>query len=56
MSAQEKGELQREFLELHRKLGDSSLKYEIRCQMEKRKEEVIKEYFTKFGKHISEEL
>ncbi len=56
MSAQEKGELHKEFLELHTKLGDSSLKYEIRCQMEKRKEEVIKEYFTKFGKHISEEL
>ncbi len=56
MSVQEKGELHREFLELHTKLGNSSLKYEIRCQMEKRKEEVIKEYFTKFGKHISEEL
>ena len=56
MSAQEKTKLQEEFLELHTKLGDSSLKYEIRCQMEKRKEEVIKEYFTKFGKHISGEL
>ncbi len=56
MSEQEKGELQREFLEIHTKLGDSSLKYEIRCQMEKRKEEIIKEYFIKFGKHISGEL
>jgi len=56
MSTQEKGELQRKFLELHTKLGDSSLKYEIRCEMEKRKEEVIKEYFTKFGKHISGDL
>ncbi len=35
MSEQEKAELQREFLEIHTKLGDSSLKYEIRCQMEK---------------------
>ena len=56
MSAKEKGELQKEFLDLHSKLGDSSIKYEIRCQMEKRKEDITKEYFTKFGKHISEEL
>ncbi len=56
MSVKEKGELLREFLEIHRKLGDSSVKFEIRCQMEKRKDEVTKEYFTKFGKHISDEL
>ena len=56
MTSQEKNELQREFLDLHTKLGDSSIKYEIRCQMEKRKDEITKEYFTKFGKHISDEL
>ena len=56
MSEKEKGDLQREFLELHTKLGDSSIKYEIRIKMEKRKEEITKEYFTKFGKHISADL
>ena len=56
MSIQVKEELRDEFLEIHRKLGDSSLKYEIRCKLEKRKEEIIKEYFIKFRKHITSEL
>jgi len=48
--------LRKEFLEIHRKLGDATIPYVIRSEMEKRKEETIKEYFKKFGKHISTEV
>jgi hypothetical protein len=48
--------LRKEFLEIHRQLGNASLPYVIRCKMEKRKDETIKEYFKKFGKHISAEV
>jgi len=52
----EKEALRKEFLEIHRKLGDATIPYVIRSEMEKRKEETIKEYFKKFGKHISTEV
>ena len=52
----EKEELREQFLEIHRKLGDASLQYETRSKLEKSKEDIIKKYFTKFGKHISSEL
>ncbi len=56
MSAEEKEELRREYLEIHNKLGNTSLPYDIRCKLEKIKDEATKKYFTKFGKHISSEL
>jgi len=49
----EKEVLRKKFLEIHRKLGDATIPYVIRSEMEKRKEETIKEYFKKFGEtHI----
>ena len=56
MGPKYKDALQREFLEIHKKLGDASLSFEIRGQKERRKDEIIKEYREKFGKHISAEL
>ena len=53
MGPKDKDALQREFLEIHTKLGDASLPFEIRGKKEKRKDEIIKEYRQKFGKHIS---
>ena len=52
----EKEQLRQKFVEIHQKLGDASLPYEIRSKLEKSKEDMIKEYFSKFGKHISSEL
>ena len=52
----DKEKLRQKFLEIHQKLGDASLPYEIRGKLEKSKEELIKEYFKKFGKHISSEI
>ena len=52
----EREALREKFLEIHRKLGDASIPFVTRCEMEKRKEETIKEYFKKFGKHISAEV
>ena len=56
MTDNERESLRKEFLEIHKKLGDVSIPYVTRCEMEKRKEETIKEYFKKFGKHISAEV
>jgi len=56
LSDNERETLRKEFLEIHRKLGDASIPYVMRSEMEKRKEETIKEYFKKFGKHISSEV
>ena len=52
----DKEKLRQKFVEIHQKLGDASLPYEIRSKLEKSKEAMIKEYFRKFGKHISSEL
>jgi len=52
----EKEKLQQKFMEIHQKLGDAALPHEIRSKLEKSKDEFIKEYFKKFGKHISSEL
>ena len=52
----EKEKLQQKFVEIHQKLGDAALPYEIRSKFEKSKDDIIKDYFKKFGKHISSEL
>ncbi len=52
----EKEKLQQNFIEIHQKLGDAALPHEIRSEFEKSKDDIIKEYFKKFGKHISSEL
>ncbi len=52
----EKEKLQQNFIEIHQKLGDAALPHEIRSKLEKSKDDIIKEYFKKFGKHISSEL
>ncbi len=52
----EKEKLQQKFIEIHQKLGDAALPHEIRSKFEKSKDDIIKDYFKKFGKHISSEL
>ena len=52
----EKEKLQQKFVEIHQKLGDAALPNEIRSNFEKSQDDIIKEYFKKFGKHISSEL
>ena len=52
----EKEKLQQKFVVIHQKLGDAALPYEIRSKFEKSKDDIIKDYFKKFGKHISSEL
>ncbi len=52
----EKEKFQQKFVEIHQKLGDAALPHEIRSKLEKSKDDFIKEYFKKFGKHISSEL
>ncbi len=52
----EKEKLLQKFVEIHQKLGDAALPYEIRSKFEKSKDDIIKDYFKKFGKHISSEL
>jgi hypothetical protein len=56
ISLSEKEKLQQNFIEIHQKLGDAALPYEIRSKFEKSKDDIIKDYFKKFGKHISSEL
>ena len=56
MVTNEQDALRKEFLEIHKKLGDASIPYDIRSKMEKRKQEAIKEYFTKFGKNIFSDM
>ncbi len=52
----EKEKLQQKFIEIHQKLGDAAIPYDIRSKLEKSKDDIIKNYFKKFGKHISSEL
>ncbi len=52
----EKEKLLQKFVEIHQKLGDAALPDEIRSKFEKSKDDIIKDYFKKFGKHISSEL
>ena len=52
----EKEKLLQKFIEIHQKLGNATLPHEIRGKLEKSKEDIIKEYFKKFGKHISSEI
>ena len=52
----EKEKLRQKFIEIHQKLGNAKLPYETRGKLEKSKQDIIQEYFKKFGKHISSEL
>ncbi len=52
----EKEKLRQKFIEIYQKLGNVALPLEIRSKLEKSKEDIIKKYFKKFGKHISSEL
>ena len=56
VSSTEKEQLQREFVEIHKKLGDATIPFEIRGKSERRRDQIIKQYQTKFGKHISADI